>query len=665
VSEVPKKISEFFAKRLKNLPRFWQCKYFFKVLSQKEKIIFAILSFCFVSSAIFLGWTYYFEKTEIRPTRGGAYIEGEIGQPRFINPVLATSDIDRDLVEVLFSGLMKYSEKGEIVPDLAESFKIQDDGRTYEVTLKENIFWHDGQEITADDIIFTVKTIQNPDYKSPEITNWVGVTIEKISKVKVVFKLKNPYFPFLERLTLKILPKHIFGEISPENFAIIPQNIQPVGSGPFKFKEIRYNKLGGIESFITVRNQNYYGQKPLLDQFSFRFYNNKEELYRGFTAGEIHGLALSEPKDVDSFKIKNFSLYQISLPRYFAVFFNQEKNEFLKKKEVREALSLINKSEILERVVNNYGKIVFSPILPEIYGFATVGEETIKSAEELLKQAGLEKENGKLIKKKDETTFSFKKDLELGSRGEDVGALQRCLLLIPDIYPEGEISNYFGKLTQKAVINFQEKYKEEILLPQGLEKGTGKASKATRTKLEEICNGLAAETEPVKFSLVTINQPFLVETAELLKSQWEKLGIETTVTALSFTELSQNFIKPREYEMLLFGEILNIIPDPFTFWHSSRIKDPGLNLALYQNTEADKFLEKAREAKTAEELRQNLEEFQKIIVNDYPAIFLYSPDFLYLTSKKIEGIKFGVIVDPAERFVGIENWYMKTGRTFK
>jgi len=164
--------------------------------------------------------------------------------------------------------------------------------------------------------------------------------------------------------------------------------------------------------------------------------------------------------------------------------------------------------------------------------------------------------------------------------------------------------------------------------------------------------------------LTTVDQELLLKTAEVLKEQWEKLGIEVEIKSFSFNELSRNFIQPREYEMLLFGEVLGIIPDPFPFWHSSRSQDLGLNLAIYKNDEADDFLEKARKAQTAENAKENLENFQNIIVNDVPAIFLYNPDFLYLLPKKIHGVELNMVADASQRFIGIENWYIKTSRSF-
>jgi len=652
----------------KNLPSKAQWKLFFQVLTRKEKIIFLSCLGCFLSSLIFLSLNFYFERTKIVPARGGSFIEGVVGQPRFINPVLASSDVDRDLVELTFAGLMRYEKDGRIVPELIKNYQVSENGKIYEITLKDAL-WSDGQKITSDDVIFTIKTIQNPDFKSPEIVNWQGVKVEKISEKKLIFKLKEPYFPFLERLTVKILPKHIFGEIPPENFPLAIYNLQPIGSGPFKFKEIKYDKLGKIASLTLVKNENYFGKIPYLENITFFFFESEKDAIEALKRGEIQGLVVLNPQIPQLFLKNSFSLYEIALPRYFAVFFNPEKSDILEKKEVREALDLsLNKSEILAKVIENRGKIVNSPILPEFYKFTKPEIEStfdLKKAKEKLKKAGFLEKDGKFFKVKREATFSFESYLEKGSEGEEVKDLQRCLSFFPDIYPQAKITGYFGEATEKAVILFQEKYKEDILEPWGFEKGTGIVSKTTRKKLNEICNQMSTKTLPLKLSLVTVNQPFLEKTANLLKEQWSALGIDVEIKTFEFNELMRDVIKPREYEMLLFGEALGMIPDPLAFWHSSRKVDPGLNLALYENEKADEFLKKARTAQDFSELRENLEQFQKILIEDKPAIFLYSPNFLYLVSTKIKGLNFEIIADPSKRFIDIENWYLKTKRVWK
>ena len=233
-------LNKLFPKR----PNKHQWAQFFRVLSKKEKIIFSVFFIVFLTSFILLFTNLYFQKTKVVPARGGTYIEGVIGQPRYINPVYANSDIDRDLIQLVFSGLMKYNKNLEIVPDLVQSYEISPDKKIYTFYLKENLTWQDKESLTAEDVIYTIKLIQDSAYNSPLRKNWVGVKVEKLGELTVQFTLQQPYASFLENCTVKILPKHIWQDIDPENFGLEIYNLKPIGSGPYKVKEIKQNNHG-------------------------------------------------------------------------------------------------------------------------------------------------------------------------------------------------------------------------------------------------------------------------------------------------------------------------------------------------------------------------------------------------------------------------------------
>lgn len=657
--------------KIRKLPSRVQWGKFFYVLSKKEKIVFFVSLAIFLISLFSLWHIFYIKNTRPQPAGGGELKEGVVGQPRFINPIYSqTSDTDRDLAELIFSGLFKYDRDGKIVPDLAANYEIKNEGRSYEVYLKENLFWSDGSPLTADDVVFTIKTIQNSDYKSPSRTNWLGVNVEKISNPGIRFELKNAYAPFLETLTQKIIPQKIWKDISPENFPLAVFNLKPVGSGPYKLKGLKQNGVGKIISLELVKNPRYYGKTPYLHQISFYFFDDEESLAKSFRRGKIDSFAPSSSQQISSLT-KSANVYSFSLPRYFALFFNPEKSKILSDQNIRQALNYAtDKTEILDKVFGGYGMVTHSPVLPEIYGFETpsnIYEFNLETAEELLDKAGFTKNaGGQRIKTVEKTpAFQFKSNLKKGSKGTEVRELQRCLAQDPEIYPEGEITGVFGAKTKEAVIKFQEKYAKEILAPQGLKKGTGDVLKSTRDKLNEICFAQPEEFLPLKFSLITVDQPVLTEVANIIKNQWQKLGIELEIKTYDISKLETDIIKPRNYEILLFGEALGSIPDPFTFWHSLQKKDPGLNLALYGDKKSDKLLEEARQLLDNNERKKKLESFQNILLGSAPTVFLYSPSYLYLVAKKVQGIDIKTVVDPAKRFIGIENWYIKIKRSWK
>lgn len=660
-----------------------QWKQFFRILTKKERIVFFILVVLVLGSSISFAADFYFKNTEIIPSKGGVFAEGVIGQPRFVNPIYASSnDVDRDLTELLFAGLMKYDEKGEIVPDIAKEMpKVEDNGNSYRVSLKDNAFWSDStnslhpQKLTAEDVIYTIKVIQDQNYKSPLRASWLGVEVELISDYELRFKLKNPYSAFLENLTLKILPKHIWQDVSPQNFPLAIYNLKPVGSGPYKLEGLEQDSSGWIKSLSLKANSRYHGDSPNISEIDFRFFEKEEDLINAAERKEIDGFSISNFQSYNeiSAMVNNFFQdYHFSWPDYFTVFFNPEKSKALSDIKVRQALNYgTDKREIIEKALDSQAVIIDSPILPEIYGFekpVIIYQFDLEKAKSLLDEAGFkETENGvreKVIAK--EPAFQFKSDLQTGSQGTEVQELQKCLAKDPSIYPEGEITGYFGQKTKDAVLKFQEKYKNEILAPSGLTQGTGSVGKSTRKKLNELCAQSLEEKIPLKISLTTVNQPTLINTAEILKNQWAKLGVEVEIKTFTGTSQETNdIIKPRNYEALLYGEVLKKIPDPFPFWHSIQKEDPGSNLAVYENKEADKLLEDARQALDEEKRKEKLEEFQDILVGDAPAVFLYSPDYIYFANKEIRGVSSGLITDPSKRFNGIANWYINTKRAWK
>jgi len=659
-----------------------QWRQFFKVLSPKEKLFFSIFLVLFLGSFSFLIFQAYLNNTTIQPADGGSFVEGVVGFPRWINPIYSPSnDADKDITQLIFSGLMKYSPSGDIVPDMAKKYEALEEGKIWEFYLKEELFWQDGEPLTADDIIFTIETIQNSDIKSPLRANWLGVEVEKISDLGVRFSLTNESPIFLENCTLKIIPKHIWETVIPQNFPLSSYNLKPIGSGPYKLKNLTQDQEGKIVSLDLNRNPYYYGQKPHLSKIAFRFFETEEELISAFRRGVVQNMALSSPENLNSFA----NLYSLSLPRYFSVFFNPDQAKILAEEKVRQALNYgTDKKELVDKVLLDYGRVVNSPILPEFYGFEEpekVYQYNPVLAEEMLEKAGFVKvdelrsssplaealvnEEGLRIKTvKKEPAFQFKSDLSRGSQGDEVKELQRCLAKDPEVYPEGEVTGYFGPKTEGAVNNFQEKYKEDILTPIGLTQGTGDVKSMTREKLNEICFETGEDVFPLKFTLTTVEQPVLIEAAEQLKSQWQKIGVKIEITTFDVFTLEKDIIKPRKFETLLFGEVLGTIPDPFPFWHSSQKKDPGLNLASYENKEGDKLLEEARQTLDKELRKEKLEEFQSILIEDAPCVFLYTPDYLYLVSKEIKGIKNKTIIEPSQRFSEIEEWYIKTKRVW-
>lgn len=215
----------------------------------------------------------------------------------------------------------------------------------------------------------------------------------------------------------------------------------------------------------------------------------------------------------------------------------------------------------------------------------------------------------------------------------------------------------FGALEENEPAIYDLKAAEALLEKNGWRKSaeTGIYEKVEKKKV----------AKQLIFSLATSNSPDLIRTADVLRKSWEELGAKVEVRVFEISDLNQNVIRPRKYDALLFGEVVGRDPDPFAFWHSSQRNDPGLNIALYTNRKVDKILEEARTLSAPEERGGKYAEFQKEIIKDAPAIFLYSPHYLYLIPSELKGLGTEHIVLPSERFSASHLWHFETRYVWK
>jgi len=202
---------------------------FFKKLflsfTTRERIAFIVSSTATVISFFVVAGILIARATTAVPMAGGQFTEGIVGQPEYINPVIADSETDLDLVKLIFSN----------VPDIADGIQASPDGKTWTVRLKNNLYWQDGQKLTSDDVIFTVQAIQDPDADSPSAQNFAGITVSRVSELEVQFNLASPYAFFDDTLqNLYVIPKHIYADIPPGNWRLSDYNLKPVGSGPYQ-----------------------------------------------------------------------------------------------------------------------------------------------------------------------------------------------------------------------------------------------------------------------------------------------------------------------------------------------------------------------------------------------------------------------------------------------
>jgi len=570
-----KKLFSLFGRRF-DLPSKLEIQVILRRFSKKERTLFFAFFVVFIAASITLVWQINNALSREVPAQGGTWKEGIVGLPHLVNPILAASDTDRDLVALVYSGLLRPDGKGRLMNDLADHYTISEDGLSYTFVLKDGLVWHDGTALTAEDVAFTVMLAKNPILKSPVRASWEGVTPVVMHEHEIQFLLDQPYAPFLENATLGILPKHIWNSIPPEQISLSKFNLEPIGSGPYEVKKMERNSSGIVTKFIFEAFKNYAQQEPYISQFEFVFYPSERALISSFETKEIDGIAGISPKQMESIQ-RNASLHELTLPRVFGVFFNQNKVSAFSKEGVREALErAVDKDKIVSEVLNGYAKALVGPIPPGT--FSAINTE-------------------------------LEQDIVSTSSAED--ALQ---LLKQNGWAKDEET---GLLTNK-------------------------------------------DGETLRFSLSTSNVSDLTETARLLQTMWQELGIQVDVKMFELSDLNQNVIRPREYEALLFGEVVGRDPDPFAFWHSSQRNDPGLNIALYTNSTVDSLLEDARKISDEAERKEKYIEFQKEVISDHAATFLYSPFYLYVVDKQLKGFDTQSITIPAERYTNVYSWYLRT-----
>ena len=566
-----------------NLPKERPIQRTIRSFTLAEKSFFYFFVIVFIVSGLTLVFKVSSAFLVEVPSRGGTLTEGVIGNPRFINPVLALSEADKNLTSLVYSGLIRLTPTGEVVNDLAQNLDISTNRLTYTVTLKEDVKFHDGKPVTADDVIFTIQKITDPLVKSPKRGNWDGVVVNKIDDLTVSFTLKKVYTPFIYNLTTGILPRHIWKNVTDDEFSFSQFNTLPVGSGPYKIDTVERNSGGIPDYYKLVPSYNSFSNKPYISNLVFKFYSNEESLVDAYNSGKVDSLSGVSPDKLLELNVHSAQVIQSPLPRVFAVFFNQAESKVLLNKEVRQALNLASpRTEIVENVLGGYGVTIEGPLPGGLYPWTSKNEgndllENIIKAKEILDKSG------------------WKPNTETGI----------------------------------------------------LEKKSGSG------------------TIDLSFSISTGDAPELRAVAEELKSAWEKLGANVQIKVFETGDLNQNVIRPRNFEALLFGVVIGRDADLYPFWHSSQRNDPGLNIALYANTQADSFLDKARISENPDALEKNLKDFANEIKNDVPAVFLYTPSFIYVLPNKVKAQEIGLLTVAQDRFLGIRDWYIETDKVWK
>ncbi|TET53477.1 MAG: hypothetical protein E3J64_03495, partial [Anaerolineales bacterium] len=323
--------------------------------------------------------------TEVRPGRGGTYVEGLAGYPHFLNPLLsAYSQTDRDLCSLIFSGLPRQDEDGHLVGDLARDWDVTIDGLVYTFRLRTDARWHDGTPVTAADVVFTLGLLQDADFPGPPELGqalWQTVTIESPNSNTVRINLPEPvedgletsYAPFLDYTTIGILPVHLLGDVSAAALPESSFNMRPVGSGPFRLDEMEVED-GLVSSVVLQQHAAYHGDQPLIERIQFRFYESRQAVLDAYADGQIEGIGGLTPSELPQARsFPTLRLYSAPMAETAMVLLNLADPElpFFQETEVRQALLYsLDRQSVIDEAMGGQALIAHSPLMPGTWGDA-------------------------------------------------------------------------------------------------------------------------------------------------------------------------------------------------------------------------------------------------------------------------------------------------------
>lgn len=595
--------------------------------------LFCILGFSVVGMVV----AFWYASTVPVPANGGTYIEGSVGDMQPLNPwFTVTNDVNRDIVSLLFAGLLKYNpQTKDIESDLAD-YAVSDDGKVYTLTLKPQIFWHDSTNdvphpVTADDIVFTFQTVQSPDFPNSLLRqNFQGVTIEKINDQSVRFTLEQPYSFFPSNLTIGLLPQKAFEGIPIERLdQTIDFGLAPIGAGPYKLKSIVDTELSTevtLERWQRSLQPNY-----RLDRIVFRIFPDYQTLLSDLR--NLDGIRLVPRTDSGKPAVPGrFTAIDYSLPQYVALFFNLERPVLLDEK-LRLGLQLgTNKQSIVE--VAAPSTIVDTPFLeidtsdwryaydassaqgalfesqwyfPEKLHLQKLLEQREANDSGILKvEPVLFLDTGAVLTITGKTPGVSSKNkvngVPLQSHATESGA---WIVALPTYGGSGSLklglnilrfTNENGKILDSAYVRritnameYQRATNEQNLVSQFLrsrDPATPQAERITvadlyveagylrRRKPEDpVGVRMNDRGNPLKLTLLTSPSPAsYAVVAAEIKKQWAALGVDVQIEVPATRAAFEDRLLKRDYDVLLFGQSLLNNLDSYPYWHSSGVQ---------------------------------------------------------------------------------------------
>jgi peptide/nickel transport system substrate-binding protein len=539
--------------------------------------------------------------TQSKPAQtysGDTYVEAMVGAPRWVNPLLALSDTDRDLAHLVFSGLSRVDRQGNLVGDLASGWEAAPDSTVFTFTLKPDLTWHDGEPLTAGDVLFTIGLLQAEDFPGdPALAlPWRSVTMTSPVGSDIVFKLTSPNASFPQYTTLGILPRHIWESVKPADLAGSEWNLSPVGSGPWRYARLQ-NLAGGTgatdtispavssqvaesvqayDGVLLVRRIGVTAERHSIERIWFRLYPAFGAALTGLKMGEVHGLGHIPVEDLEAVaSVPGVSLHTQNLARYNMLIMNLDSPLF-DKVETRRALQLaIDRGTVSGDEQERLARPLYGPLLPHSWGYdlacSPPQPQNVAEARRLLDVAGWA------------------------------------------VGPSGVRTRNGMPMTVVVAANSD--------VPTNV------------TMTQQVVDDLrwvGVDARMVAVSRDVLLRSYLGPRAfHMVLAGWEAKGAD---------------------------------PDLYDYWHSSQAATGGLNFAGWSSPAADNALETARANPQREARKPALCDFQRAFAAEVPAIVLSTPLYTYATRSPAGGVALPLadMLSPANRFDTLDSWSLQT-----
>ncbi|MFH0776043.1 MAG: ABC transporter substrate-binding protein [Patescibacteria group bacterium] len=686
----------------------------FNSCSLTEKILVGVFGLVILISAFQIGNRFYTENSEPVAVEGGTFVEGVVGEFNFINPVLAQTNLDRDLTSLVFCGLTRFDPISNSVVDGIADHELSADQRSYTFRIKDGVKWQDGEPVTADDVIFTFKTVlQDEGFPNPAAaSDFFGVEIEKVDAMTVKMTLPKKYAFFIYNTSIGLLPEHLLKNVKPADLLGSDFNLNPVGCGPYRVDSIGTNAIR-LSAFAD-----YYRGRPFIDSVIFRIFSDENELVKNLDG-------VMGTKDLSEKSIKGFqndarlALHDFTLPQYVGLFFNTER-PILSDKKLRLGLQLATDKDKIAEVRGGRVKVIDTPLL-EIASADWKYEFDAARADGALFDAGWK------YRDTEPSATPVKAELNPNtpaSIGEPAKAVSSAQFInkpsSEDFFATGETEFFLEgsapagstkilvndyQLSKFTAGNTTWSYKSSVALGT-LKKGENEfivanqngefdrikifysADEAERTawlakqaptaapaaevaKPVETPAAKPASTElrlrykndePLALKLlISQDQEKFLEVAEEIAQEWRERGVKLTIERLPEEEFLKRLNK-RDYDIILFGQNLGYNLDAYSFWHSSEAHEGGSNLSNLKSSSVNAWLEQVRSSFDSSERRKRLANLREVLSEEVPAVMLYTPTYSYAVDKKVGGFNLGHIALKRDRLANLPSWYLREGR---